>query len=161
MFYKPHELKLFRVQDLAPGTVAKLVGRRDIPYFLKLTDQEEEKPRVMFIGGEFAFMVADWSEGDAPSQVVCSREERRFKLGAPTEQVQHSDPGVLVVTLDGAFLSSERNQYQNGFRPKIGLSTFDVFSERYDDALVYADWEMGTLDKLGNFHSLHKRQQPK
>ena len=105
MFYKPHELKLFRVQDLAPGTVAKLVGRRDIPYFLKLTDQEEEKPRVMFIGGEFAFMVADWSEGDAPSQVVCSREELRFKLGAPTEQVQHSDPGVLVVTLDGAFLS--------------------------------------------------------
>ena len=99
MFYKPHELKLFRVQDLAPGTVAKLVGRRDIPYFLKLTDQEEEKPRVMFIGGEFAFMVADWSEGDAPSQVVCSREELRFKLGAPTEQVQHSDPGVLVVTL--------------------------------------------------------------
>ena len=89
------------------------------------------------------------------------REELRFKLGAPTEQVQHSDPGVLVVTLDGAFLSSERNQYQNGFRPKIGLSTFDVFSERYDDALVYADWEMGTLDKLGNFHSLHKRQQPK
>ena len=58
MFYKPHELKLFRVQDLAPGTVAKLVGRRDIPYFLKLTDQEEEKPRVMFIGGEFSFMVA-------------------------------------------------------------------------------------------------------
>jgi hypothetical protein len=160
MHYKPEDLKLVPLKAVAPGTVAQIMRRADIPLVWRLEDTTEETSRILVLGGEYSFEAFEWS-GDALVRIVCNPNDVRFSLGKPSPDLDPRTVGALVVREGGAFINAKPKRDAGYRNQKIDIADFSEaeFSGPMDDYLAFTEWESGTVNQHDGFKPIFSNKK--
>ena len=158
MHYCAKDLKLVPLKDVPKGSLVEIVGRKDIPLVLRLQDKGL-KARIMVIGGDHSFHVAEWHDTDALGKVVCATDDLRIRLNESNDKIGHTDPGVMTLHSGGAFLSAAPTNHAF-YGVQIALDSWDDTDKscRADQVLAFPNWEFGKASSNGEFVSIFQRK---
>lgn len=159
MIFKPNELKLVPLKDVAPGTLVEIAnGDARPPLALRIVDRAHAThSSILRLGGEKnSFSDKPWGVRDALARVVCPAESLRFRLGSASKDASMFDAGTLTLREDAAYITSNASG-DGDDTMHVSLTEWrrcTLFADNYPRA-IYPAWELGMLDHRGDFISIY------
>jgi len=154
MNYRPAQLSLKPLREIAPGSICRILSARgDIDLFIRGGEMPSGKILQVFLGGEHHLRFAPF-EIETLALVVAEADQVVLELGNRQLDARSAEFGMMAIGISGAAISIKGI----GHDQKVVLSLdswLSVDQDFLEGPLVFFDgWNLGRVNSAGAFERI-------